>query len=449
MTRKASEGFISVPDLTIVMYSIKRILQGKSTSTTTAPSSTSPDAVLQCGEDFVAAIAFISCENLISIASADGTVRIYSRDTDGQPVRLFRKHKRHINGLVHLCGAVVASVDASTRIITWRVDTCEVLQDLQLSHHGCISMKKVAPNELLVALENGEILRVTYAAGRDLSVAPTVTSCGAMSGIAAHADGLVTVWNVSKKVHIWNTLSGERKFSFFDERIPNCVAMNEKYIVTGSDGGRIYVRENCADYRALPTINIYSNTNLNQSSSATATGIISDLDFISAHIIMATTTTSGIFFLSLASGERVGHFIPSSKKRDKIRVAAMGADGRICVGGKGGYCAIFRTPSQLEQHTNIYTENMRAQSPLKEQSYTADIAYDADDADVKSEYDAVQIGHIGKLLDTIGAQQKLQEARIVEIQTKMDVMDELLRDQIEEIELVKRKMKKIDGLFTC
>lgn len=436
------------------MHNIKRILQGKSAATANMPSSTSPDVVLQCGEDYVTAIAPVPSEGLIAVACADGNVRVFSQDTDGQPIRLFCKHKRRINGMVHLCGAVLASVDVNARVITWRVDTCEVLQDLQLSHLGCISMKRVAPTELLVALENGEILPVTYVAGRDLSVGPTVTSCGALSDISAHGDALATVWNVSKKVHVWNTSSGERSFSFFDERIPNCVSINEKYIVTASDGGRIYVRENSKDYRALPTINIYNNTNLKQSASSAATGIISDLTFMSTHVIMATTTTSGIFFVSLASGELVGHFMPSSKKRDRVRVAAMFVDGRICVGGKSGYCAIFPAPSQLDLHANIYAKNIRTQYPPMEPSRTGDIAYD-DEHEVAREYEAVQKHsaynnvQISQLLKKIDEIHRLQQESIVEMKIKMDRMETELRDQSEEIESMKRKMKKIDGLFSC
>jgi len=440
------------------MLKIKRMLQGKTSSSATTPSSSSPDVMLQCGEDCVTAIACVPSMKVITVANADGSVRIYNQNTDGQPIRLFRKHKRRIIGLVYLCGAVVASVDDSARIITWRVDTCEVLNDLLLSHLDCLSMKRVNSNQLLVALENGEILRVTYMVGRDLSVGSTVASCGALSGIAAHGDTLVSMWNVSKKVHVWNTLSGQRSFSFFDERIPNCVAISERYIVTGSDGGRIYVRENSTEYRALPTINIHSDMNSAKSSSSAANGIILDLAFISAHVIMATSAIGGIFFLSLASGECVGHFLSSIKKRDRIRVATMMGDGRICVGGKSGFCGIFNPPSQLEQHINNYAENVGRQYPIIEPSNITGIAPDdgySAGEEIRTDYQAVHKcdehdhGNISELLKNIDSHNKVQEDTISMLKIKIDSIELELRDKGEEIECMKRKMKKIDGMFSC
>jgi len=78
-----------------------------------------------------------------------------------------------------------------------------------------------------------------------------------------------------------------------------------------------------------------------------------DVSFLNADILMVTNDT-GIFFMSVESGECVSHCQLENSKF--LLRAAVLSDGRVCFGGIGGYCAIFKLPQEAEEFISEHAE---------------------------------------------------------------------------------------------
>lgn len=82
---------------------------------------------------------------------------------------------------------------------------------------------------------------------------------------------------------------------------------------------------------------------------------IRDIKFLDAEIVMVTTKGCGIFFVSVESGQCISHFHLENSNELESAAAVM-TDGRICVGGDNGYCALFQLPTEVDQVIGQYVE---------------------------------------------------------------------------------------------
>jgi len=311
----------------------------------------SPDVTLKCGEGSVVGIACVPVQDLIAVGGGqDAIVRIFSSDTTGEPVIEFEEHTHSVYGIVHLFGYVLASVDTAGNLFTWRADTCEVLDLGNVSDDGCTCMIRVDDDEVIVGTRKGEIIRVHHSHGLELSVIGRLNNADNyyIRNMSSCGDILVSSTRISK-CHVWNYPNGESIHTFQDTYFVNCVRINESVIVTGCDGGKISVRENDPQFKLISSID------LTQFLPTDCDITIRDISFVSDDIIMATTWRNGIFFVSIKSGMCISHFLlensnDACKNVNEIDVAIILGDGRICVGGKYGYCAIFQQPSEVAQY---------------------------------------------------------------------------------------------------
>lgn len=83
-----------------------------------------------------------------------------------------------------------------------------------------------------------------------------------------------------------------------------------------------------------------------------------DITFLNGHIVMVTTGTGGVFFISAASGQCVFRFRIELPLGIELYDVTVLSDGRICVGGDDAYCAIVKPPKEVEVWVNEYTERM-------------------------------------------------------------------------------------------
>lgn len=76
--------------------------------------------------------------------------------------------------------------------------------------------------------------------------------------------------------------------------------------------------------------------------------------------MMVTTEEGRIFFVCAVSSQCVYHC--QLVNWGRFRRAAILSEGRICVGGSEGYCAIFQPQHEIEDYVNVFAQQMY--SPL-------------------------------------------------------------------------------------
>jgi len=338
------------------MANIRNTFRGKRTSAIEREVITlSPLVALKFIEYGVNGIACIPEHDLVTLFTYS-KVYIFSYETKGEPLRVFRKHEKKISALVHLWDDILASVDQSGFLVTWRAGSCAVLDELQISEDMNWTITKASSTHLLVGTNRGEIISVRHHNGRNLAVENRVkvNRLKWINGMAAYNDICVVVGK--KNGQILNNSTGNILHNFQhnkNERI-SALAVSQNFIVTGGREGQIYVREIGDGYELLRTVNLWDFYN--------SDGLlhIVHLTFLSADIVMVVTYGAGLFFVSIESGICISHFKLKCSK-GMFRAAVL-SDGRICVGGIDKYAFIFQPPPKVADHISYYIERMYSHS---------------------------------------------------------------------------------------
>jgi len=171
--------------------------------------------------------------------------------------------------------------------------------------------------------------------------------------ITAHND--ISVVAGLHNVQIWNHRQGERLHTVRNVLWPSVVAASEKILAMGGFDGVIDLLENHDGYKLLRSINTCKLHNLSVHNSG-----ISDIIFLNPHTLIVTTVYAGLFFVSLPSGRCIHHW-PFGDLR-YLRQTAVLADGRVCVAGDKGYCAILPPPQEVKHIITEYAQRMRGKA---------------------------------------------------------------------------------------
>lgn len=83
---------------------------------------------------------------------------------------------------------------------------------------------------------------------------------------------------------------------------------------------------------------------------------INHISFLSDDIVMVVADEGEIFLVSLQSGKCISHC--NLQKSNHLQHAAVLSDGRVCVGGVDGYCAIFKPSEETEDIIGYYAQRM-------------------------------------------------------------------------------------------
>lgn len=149
---------------------------------------------------------------------------------------------------------------------------------------------------------------------------------------------------------IWKRTIGETmpftRIANGDDEFRN-VAVSKDLIVMGGKYCKIRVYRIRGGYNMLSEIYLceFHHTQLD-------TTWIEHISFLNADIVMVTTGDAGIFFLSLSTARFISHFQIENPHR--LLRATLLSDGRVCVGGQHGYCAILQPPHEIEGFVNIF-----------------------------------------------------------------------------------------------
>ena len=335
------------------MANIRNTVHGKRTPTEYEAITVSPLVNLKCVKYSVRDVACIPERDLFALVTYSNKVYIYSYETKGEPLRVFRKHKNYVSALVHLSDDILASVDESGVLVTWRSGTCAVLDKLQVSEHKNWAITKVSSTHLLVGTHGAEVIRVRHDNGRNLAVKNRVkvNSFKWIEKMASYNDICAVVWENNGQ--ILNNATGNILHDFQDNKTKgiNAVAVSENFIVTGGRDGQIYVREIGDGYELLRTVNLRDIYN----SGFRLLNIV-HLTFLSVDIVMVVTLNTGLFFVSVESGICISHF--KLQDSEGLHRAAALSDGRICAGGPGHYCVIFQPPPEVADYISYYAGRM-------------------------------------------------------------------------------------------
>lgn len=120
----------------------------------------SPDVTVKC-KGRVYGIACIPEHDLVGVAAWKG-VFICSFETKAEPLRVFYKQEKDVSALVHLSDDVLASVDETGVLLTWRAGTCAVLDKLGVSQCACTAIPKASFTHLLVGTNKGGVVSVRH-----------------------------------------------------------------------------------------------------------------------------------------------------------------------------------------------------------------------------------------------------------------------------------------------
>jgi len=310
-----------------------------------------PELTLKCGKHRVTGIACIPTHELIAV-STSMRVYIHGYFTQGEPVRLFDDHNANVSGVLHLSDDILASVDMSGTLLTWRAGTGVLLDEIKVSETRFRSIAKASATEILVGTKKGEVIIFAHTDGKNLTVKERC-KCDDdewIWDISAYNDVFAAV--TDRNVEIWNYNTGKRLNSIQQKGLNFCkCAVSDKLIVIGSAGCRIYIHELLDEYNLLRTIdlrNFYHFRNDNT--------WIRDITFLNADIVMVKTDDEGIFFVSVESGQCI--FRSKLENSNELYRGTVLSDGRVCVGGDGGCCSIFTPPREMDLFISDFMERM-------------------------------------------------------------------------------------------
>lgn len=130
------------------------------------------------------------------------------------------------------------------------------------------------------------------------------------------------------------------------------IAVTKDFFVMGDDK-RIYVHGIRDGYNLFGTIDLppFHQSRLN------FYGIIR-IRFLNADIVMDTSISTGILFVSRGSGQCFSYCPLGISEYPYLNESIVMSDGQICVGGSDGCCAIFKPPPEVEDWARQYTERM-------------------------------------------------------------------------------------------
>lgn len=297
-------------------------------------------------------ITCIPTHELIAVAALEG-VYIHEYYTEGEPVRVFGEHKKEVKGVVHLSDDILASVDDDGMLLTWRAGTGAVLDQLKVCDSPCESITKASATQILVGTGQGEVILIARANGgiRTMNKRCILAITEIIYGYDISANDDVYAAVALSNMQIWNYSTGQRIHSIEHEDVRFCCgAVSDGLAVTGTMDCKIYVHQIRHQYNLLRTIDFRSFYQFRN-----ADTWICAITFLNNDVVMVTSYEA-IFFVSLESGQCISHCELDTE--NWLFQTTVLSDGRICVGGEGGYCSIFDPPQEAKEIISDYTQRI-------------------------------------------------------------------------------------------
>jgi len=181
-----------------------------------------------------------------------------------------------------------------------------------------------------------------------------------------------------KTAIIWDTAKFDKLGTLIHDTPVTCVAATSKLIVTGCRDGKLYIYKNTTGEDVeRPYLHVSTVDVRGLSFAESSPGWLVSLTFINLDVVMVTTLTGGIYFVSLSKRSSIAHMKPTAKY---IWCTTVLPDGKICIGGNDGYCAVISVPSKVHHAVTSFAKRLHPQAHNRNNSASSD---DANEISVK------------------------------------------------------------------
>jgi len=98
----------------------------------------------------------------------DSEIRVFARETKGEPKLVFNQHQTSVAGMVHLFDDAIASLGHDGKLITWHASSRYVLSEMKSPGTGCENLVKTEDNSLVFLKHSGTIHVASHFQGREM-----------------------------------------------------------------------------------------------------------------------------------------------------------------------------------------------------------------------------------------------------------------------------------------
>lgn len=193
-------------------------------------------------------VAVLAGGNIFATAANDSCVRIYTTETTGEPLEVFRGHASRVTGLAALGGDLLASVGEDKKVITWLAGVDGVrrrqLTALQTGEAlTCVALLSGA--RFLAGTVSGKLVSFEHTDGLELRCDQAAMRAHQkrVQDVAVLGDRVVTA-SESRTVRVWHAVSLELLRSLQHCAPVVRVALSNSYIACAQDNGELRVYSN-------------------------------------------------------------------------------------------------------------------------------------------------------------------------------------------------------------
>lgn len=302
-------------------------------------------------------IAYLPDEAQIVTACFDQCARVFSTKT-GVLLRTFTGHENGVYGLAVLGSDLIASGDLSGVLCVWRARTGRCLYRAKQEGGSVLAIAALDSSRFVAGLDDGSLIFYHHREGEDVLALRSIPHAheARIRSIAICGNRLVTgssdktakVWDVDTR-EVCGTLAGHAKFV-------QGVAMDERHIVTTSNGGRNDVDKG--------GVYIWDATTfaLLQKLEDTHTDWIYLPLLLGADHVLTVSADQSILVSAIATGTAVHRIHPNFG----VFHLATTRDGKIAACGNNESAVIFSAPEPVAKIIRANVASVAAASAERE-----------------------------------------------------------------------------------
>lgn len=310
-------------------------------------------------------ITYINTSNVIAVTD-NREVFVHSLEDQVTETLVFKKHGGSVTQVLHLCQDILVSVDDKGNLFSWDAESGAVLGEFKKDHHFH-SAEKLGNDTLLVGATGGKLFVLSHREGRnfveerEVIASPFSEPQATVNSIFVHGDIIISLY-VSNYACISKTCDFGKVSEINQDKCIRAAALNDRSLVVGCDSGKLIIYKNHSSYEQIGEVDLFAAPEMSFRKSP-----FHQLLFITDDLLLVSTYTTGIFFVSLSKKSTVANLYPgyytsgNNLKRINRPTCIILNDGRICVEGSNS-CCIFDPPPIVAADVKSYADQMLSQS---------------------------------------------------------------------------------------
>jgi len=283
-------------------------------------------------------ITYINTSNVIAVTD-NREVFVHSLEDQVTETLVFKKHGGSVTQVLHLCQDILVSVDDKGNLFSWDAESGAVGKLFVLSHR------------------EGR----NFVEEREVIASPFSEPQATVNSIFVHGDIIISLY-VSNYACISKTCDFGKVSEINQDKCIRAAALNDRSLVVGCDSGKLIIYKNHSSYEQIGEVDLFAAPEMSFRKSP-----FHQLLFITDDLLLVSTYTTGIFFVSLSKKSTVANLYPgyytsgNNLKRINRPTCIILNDGRICVEGSNS-CCIFDPPPIVAADVKSYADQMLSQS---------------------------------------------------------------------------------------